>query len=40
MALVLFNLFVERWVERVADIAGVGISVKYKHGRKLFRRYT
>ena len=44
MALVLFNLyaclFVKRWVERVADIAGVGISVKYKHDRKLFRRYT
>ena len=43
MAPVLFNLyawlFVERWIERVADIAGVGISVKHKHVRKLFRRY-
>ena len=43
MAPVLFNiyswLFVEHWVERVADIAGVGISVKHKHVRKLFRRY-
>ena len=44
MAPVLFNLyawlFVERWVDRVADIAGVGISVKHKHVRKLFRRYS
>ena len=44
MAPVLFNLyaclFVERWVERVADIDGVGIIVTYKHDCKLFRRYT
>ena len=44
MAPVLFNIyalfFVEHWVERVADIAGVGISVKHKHVRKLFRRYS
>ena len=37
----LFNiyacLFVERWAERVADIAGVGGN---KHDQKLFRRYT
>ena len=43
MAPVLFNLyaclFVERWVERVADIAGVGVNVMYKHDRKLFKRY-
>ena len=41
---VLFNLyaclFVEHWVERVADIDGVGISVTYKHDCKLFRRHT
>ena len=44
MAPVLFNLhaclFVERWTERVAGTAGVGVNVKYKHDRKLFRRYT
>jgi len=44
MASVLFNLysclFVEHWVERVVGTAGVGETVKYKHGRKLFRRYT
>ena len=44
MAPVLFNLhaclFVECWTERVAGTAGVGVNVKYKHDRKLFRRYT
>ena len=27
-------------VERVADIAGLGVNVMYKHDQKLFRRYT
>ena len=44
MASVLFNLysclFVERWVGKVAGTARVGETVKYKHDRKLFRRYT
>ncbi len=44
MAQVPFNLYaclvVERWTKRVAHMAGVGVIVKYKHDRKLFRRYT
>ena len=44
MAPVLFNLysglFVERWTDRVANIAGVGVNLKYKNDKKLFRRYT
>ena len=44
MAPVLFNLyaclFVERWRARVENACGVGVSLKYKHDRKLFRRYT
>lgn len=44
MAPVLSNLyaclFTERWRERVSDIAGVGITLKYKCDKKLFRRYT
>ena len=37
MAPVLFNLyaclFTERWRERVSDIAGVGITLKYKYDK-------
>ena len=44
MAPVLFNLyacvFVERWLARVENSDGVGLNLKYKHDRKLFRRYT
>ena len=44
MAPVLFNLyacfFAERWRERVSDVAGIGITLKYKYEEKLFRRYT
>ena len=44
MAPVLFNLyaclFVERWRASVENACGVGVSLKYKHDRKLFRRYT
>ena len=44
MAPVLFNLysglFVERWTDRVANIAGVGVNLKYKNDKKLFRGYT
>ena len=44
MAPVLFNLyacvFVERWLTRAESSDGVGVSLKYKHDRKLFRRYT
>ena len=44
MAPVLFNLYtclaVERWLARVKDNEGVGITIKFKHDRKLFRRYT
>lgn len=44
MAPVLFNLyacvFVEHWVTRVENADGVGVSLKYKHDQKLFRRYT
>ena len=44
MASVLFNLYtclaVERWLERVKDVEGVGMTIQYKLDRKLFRRYT
>ena len=44
MAPVLFNLyaclFVDPWITRVDYACGVGLSLKYKHDRKLFRRYT
>ena len=44
MAPVLFNLHtclaVERWLERVKDVEGVGMTMQYKLDRKLFRRYT
>ena len=44
MAPVLFNLYtclaVERWLVRVEDTEGVGITIKYKQDKKLFRRYT
>ena len=44
MAPVLFNLYtclaVERWLERVKDVEGVGMTIQYKLDRKLFRRYT
>ena len=43
MAPVLFNLYtclaVERWLERVKDVVGVGMTIRYKLDRKLFRRY-
>ena len=44
MAPALFNLdaclVVKRWAARVAEMEGVGIYLKYKHDRKLFRRDT
>ena len=44
MAPVLFNLYtclaVERWLVRVEDTEEVGITIKYKQDKKLFRRYT
>ena len=44
MAPVLFNLyacvFVERWLARIENLDGVGLTLKYKHDQKLFRRYT
>ncbi len=44
MSPVLFNsytcLVVERWLERLDDVEGVGVTVKYKYDEKLFRRYT
>ena len=44
MAPVLFNLYtclaVERWLARVKDNEGVGITINFKYDRKLFRRYT
>ena len=44
MAPVLFNLYtclaVERWLERVKDVEGVGITIRYQLDRKPFRRYT
>ena len=44
MAPVLFNLYtclaVERWLARVKENEGVGITIKFKYDRKLFRRYT
>ena len=44
MAPVLFNLYtclvVERWLERVKDVEGVGMTIQYKLDRKMFRRYT
>ena len=39
MAPVLFNLYtclaVERWLERVKDVEGVGMTIQYKLDRKL-----
>ena len=44
MAPVLFNLYtslvVERWLEKVKSAEGVGMTVRCKLDRKLFRRYT
>ena len=44
MAPVLFNLYtclaVERWLVRVEDTEGVGITIKYKQDKKLCRKYT
>ena len=44
MAPVLFNLHtclaVERWLARVKDSEGVGITIKFQQDRKLLRRYT
>ena len=44
MAPMLFNLyacvFVERWLARVENPDGIGVSLKYKHDQELFRRYT
>ena len=44
MAPVLFNLYtclaLERWLARVEGAEGVGIDVRYKYDKKLFRRYT
>ena len=44
MAPVLFNLYlsavIECWQARVRDVPGVGINLKHKFDRKLFRRYT
>ena len=41
---VLFNLyacvFVECWLARIENLDGVGLTLKYKHNQKLFRRYT
>ena len=41
---VLFNLyacvFVERWLARVENTDGVGVTLKDKHDQNLFRRYT
>lgn len=41
---VLFSLYtclvVERWLERVKGTEGVGVTIKYKYDKKLFRRYT
>ena len=44
MAPVLFNLYtcllMERWAVRVEEHDGVGIQLKYKMDKKLFRKYT
>ena len=44
MAPVLFNLYtclaIERWSERTKNIEGIGIKLRYKYDKKLFRRYT
>ena len=44
MAPVLFNLYTclatERWLERVQDVEGAGMTIQYKLDKKLFRRYT
>ena len=44
MVPVLLNLYtclaVEKWLARVEDVEGVGITIKYKFDKKLFRRYT
>ena len=44
MAPVLFNLYtclaVESWLKRVEGTEGIGITIKYKYDKKLFRKYT
>ena len=44
MAPVLFNLYsclaIERWLARIENVEGVGITIKYKNDNKLFRKYT
>ena len=44
MAPVLFNLYtcivVERWHARIEQVEGVGVTLKFEHDGKLFRRYT
>ena len=44
MVAFLFNLYtclaVERWLERVKDVEGVGMTMQYKLDKKQFRRYT
>ena len=44
MAPVLFNLYacllVERWTARIQQSDGIGVQLRYKHDKKLFRRYT
>ena len=44
MASVLFNLYttllIECWKTRLDGVSGVGVTVKFKMDRKLFRRYT
>ena len=42
LAPVLFNLYAcllaEQWTARIQQIDGIGVHLKYKHDRKLFRR--
>ena len=44
MAPVLFNLYscavIERWKEELEGEEGTGVYLRYKHDKKLFRRYT
>ena len=44
MAPVLFNLYtclmMECWHDKVKEVVGVGVELKYKLDKKLFRRYT
>lgn len=44
MAPSLFNLYaaliIERWMERIAEMEEVGVYLRYKLNKKLFRRYT